>query len=331
MEVKTVRTKTIFCLSACAALAAPLSAAGQLHAPGLHSPNLSPGRAGAARKQAPQKDPYTYGAAPAAPPEERSTSGLINPFFTRPAPAPVPGGRPGELTLPILTGSANGLRALTPQNVMMPPPQEADAGAQPAPQAPVAGAMAPPVFLIPTYQQSNFIDRGLRSIITPTILAFTEDIEPAYYGKEPDEDAPANPSYSVLGRESLALQSLKTDPGRIPSLGLHELVPGTAEETETPAYFRLASNIMTTRIISWRAAANMPQAPVDQGSGFQLPRVLQNLVNTNINFGLGIPNFSPNIGALTQGYLGLSNVFNYLPPDVADRFNAPYYTQPRQP
>ena len=98
-----MRFKAIICL---AVVAAPLSAAAQFHGSGIHQPNLSPGRAGSGgkKKQVQQKDPYTYGASPLAPAESNSTGGLINPFFSRPAPVPVEGAPAGLLVLPVLTG-----------------------------------------------------------------------------------------------------------------------------------------------------------------------------------------------------------------------------------
>ena len=75
-----MRIKAIFGLTAWAALATSLGAQAQLHLPGLHNPSLSPGRAGAARKNATPADTYTYGAVPAAPPAEETPAATDPPW-----------------------------------------------------------------------------------------------------------------------------------------------------------------------------------------------------------------------------------------------------------
>lgn len=303
----------------------------------LHPQTPGGGKSGGSRKGAEPKDPYTYGAAPVERPQPQpgDRAGLLNPYFGGPPPAQPAGAKSNVLTLPVLSLQPNGVRSLGPQNLYLPPTADVDTTGKLMPPDTSAGStgamqgsrglfLEPPTMLGSVFTKPEFVDRSPRIIIAATILGYTEDIEPAQYGKDPEQPVSTIPTFSNLGSQSIGLQVMKIEVAKMASLAPKDLTTAPADETIPNEYFRLGNGMTTGRVIPWHAAANMPQETVGEGSGFRLPRALQNLVNVNLHFGLGIPNFSPNIGAITQSYLGLSSIYNYLSPDVADRFQAPY-------
>jgi hypothetical protein len=246
----------------------------------------------------------------------------------------------GNLTLPVLGGPSGSLRVLSHQNLLAPPPAvEMDPNGQPIPALgdrrlisydPRTGASEPPVILASQWTSLDMVTVGERGIIAQTILGYTENIEPASQGRTAENPAPTLPVFSLHTGASLAPAGQTTERARLPRLSPPEIRPGAAQEQTVPnTSYRLARSVRDTNVISWRSASNMPQAPAtaDEGSGFRLPRAIQGMVNVNMHFGMGIPNYSPNIGSITQGYLGLSSIYNYLSPDIADRFQAPYNQQ----
>jgi hypothetical protein len=231
------------------------------------------------------------------------------------------------------------MRVLAPQSLYQPPALETDQFGQPivslgdrptTQRDPNSMFVQPAEPLSAQWTRLDSVMIGARGIIAPTTLGYTDDVEPEFYGRTPEETTQTLPTFSVLRSESRTPQMLKIAEARSASLGPREIRPEAAGEPLIPnPNYRLATSMTRTKVISWSSATNMPQAPAPAaGSGFRLPRAIQGLMNVNLHVGLGIPSYHPNLGSITNSYLGLSGIYNYLSPDIADRLQSQYYQQP---
>lgn len=337
-----MRLRTIFGLATIAASCInPSSAAGQAHLPSLRPQDVTTGRGKSpgARQEAAQAAQYTYGALlppPAerqqAPGEPGRSHGLINPFFTRPPLLETPGAGNGMLMLPVLTSTPAALANLSLQSLYLPPPPAAESTLQTTTAPPNANSptMQPAPTVVPAWLRSVMVPSGLPIVIAPTVLGYTKNVEPAFYGKAP-EPVSSVPVFALLAPQPLALEQAKMEGLHLASLRPRDVEYTSAERADFPGLFRLSNRTIERQVIPWDVSTGHPaQTPEEAGTGFRLPRAIQSLVNVNLHVGLGIPSFHPNIGSMTQTNLGLSGVYNYLSPNVTDRLKGPHDQQSGQ-